>query len=109
MNTSQSIQIKRTPNVMLVKPGERLVVTDVQLSELADTYSYSYNAAQPYINEAVGYVLWPSIALAPNATVSLGITPFEDHTATQTVPCWTLVVLHHILSCISITVQHIIR
>jgi len=68
MNTSQKIQFKRAPNVMLVKPGERLVVTGVELSELADIYSYSYNAAQPYINEAVGYVLWPSIAVTVTVT-----------------------------------------
>lgn len=54
---------------MLVKPGGRLSFTGVELAQLADVYSYSFKADQPYINQAVGYVLWPSISLSPNATV----------------------------------------
>lgn len=59
------------PSNQFVKPGETLTYQGAQLSRLADVFSYSYKASQPYINQAVGYVLWPSIVLAPNASVSL--------------------------------------
>jgi hypothetical protein len=52
-----------------VQPGQTLSYTGAVLSELADVFAYSYQPNQPYINQAVGYVLWPSIVLAPNATV----------------------------------------
>jgi hypothetical protein len=58
------------PSNQFVKPGETLTYQGSQLSRLADVFSYSYQASQPYVNQAVGYVLWPSIVLAPNASVS---------------------------------------
>jgi hypothetical protein len=66
----QAISFSGAPSKQFIKPGETLLYRDVQLDQLADTFSYSFSPSQPYINQAVGYLLWPSIALAPNVTVS---------------------------------------
>jgi hypothetical protein len=33
--------------------------------------AYTFTPSQPYINEGIGYGLWPSVALAPGAQVSV--------------------------------------
>lgn len=67
----QSTDFQRAPSNQFVQPGQTLSFKGAVLSELADVFAYTYQPSQPYINQAVGYVLWPSIALAPNATVSM--------------------------------------
>lgn len=56
---------------MLVKSGGVLVFSNTQLFNLAPGAAYTYSSSAPYRSTGQGTTTWPSIAVAPNATVVL--------------------------------------
>jgi hypothetical protein len=57
-------------SAMMVDTGGYLLFNNVMFSDIANATAYTYRASQPYVNKGVGYGLWPTIALAPQALVS---------------------------------------
>jgi hypothetical protein len=57
------------PNVMLVQPGGALTFRNVGLSNIANADAFQPAPSQPYRNAGTGYGYFPSVVLAPNATV----------------------------------------
>lgn len=66
----QTLDFSKVPNAFLVQPGGRLTFSGLQLINLAAIWDYLYSTSQPYRSIARGRATWPSIGLAPNATVS---------------------------------------
>jgi hypothetical protein len=58
------------PSAILVEQGGFLLFNNVRVADLASTTDYTYSASQPYVNQGVGYGLFPTITLAPRGTVS---------------------------------------
>lgn len=56
-------------NAMLVDNGAHLAFHDILLSDFAHVAMYQYTTAQPYINQGVGWPLWPTVAMAPDSQV----------------------------------------
>ncbi|KAF6265891.1 hypothetical protein COO60DRAFT_768188 [Scenedesmus sp. NREL 46B-D3] len=65
------LNISGMPNMMLIGPGGLLVFQNIILSDIAQSDAYVYSPAQPYRSQGPGTGTWPSIALAPNATLVL--------------------------------------
>jgi hypothetical protein len=58
------------PGAILVEKGGFLLFNNVRIAELASTTDYQYSDSQPYVNQGVGYGLFPTIGVAPGGTVS---------------------------------------
>lgn len=68
----QTLDFQQLPNAILVDTGGLLTFKDILIADIAPGPAYSYTAAQPWRNAGVGFPMWPTVALAPDATVSLG-------------------------------------
>jgi hypothetical protein len=69
-NSLQTLDFNKMANAMYVKSGAVLLLRNIQVFNLAPQQAYSYSSRQPYRSTGQGTTTWPSIALAPNATVS---------------------------------------
>jgi hypothetical protein len=69
-HTAYTLNYQRLPYAMLVKSGGVLVFSNIQLFNLAPGATFTYNSSTPYRSTGQGTTTWPSIGLAPNATVS---------------------------------------
>jgi hypothetical protein len=67
----QTINFNKIPYAVRVEGGATLVFTNVQLFNLAPASAYSYSSSTPWRSTGQGTTSWPSIGLAPNATVRL--------------------------------------
>jgi hypothetical protein len=66
-----TLNFNRLPYAMLVQSGGVLVFSNTQLFNLAPGASFTYSSSTPYRSTGQGVTTWPSIALAPKATVCL--------------------------------------
>lgn len=69
-DTRPNIDFSGMASAMMVDTGGYLLFNNVMFSDLGNAAAYTYSDSQPYINRGVGYGLWPTIALAPQALVS---------------------------------------
>ncbi|WIA11808.1 hypothetical protein OEZ85_011900 [Tetradesmus obliquus] len=65
------LDVSRIASMMLVGPGGLLTLQNIILSDIASADQYVYSDAQPYRSQGAGTGTWPTIALAPNATLVL--------------------------------------
>jgi hypothetical protein len=70
-DTRPALNFNGMANAILVEPTGFLLFNNVRIADFASTQAYTYTPSQPYINRGIGYGLWPSIALAPGALVSI--------------------------------------
>ncbi|WIA31940.1 hypothetical protein OEZ86_002799 [Tetradesmus obliquus] len=63
------LSVSRIASMMLVGPGGLLTLQNIILSDIASADQYVYSDAQPYRSQGAGTGTWPTIALAPNATL----------------------------------------
>jgi hypothetical protein len=67
----QTINFNAIPYAVRVEGGATLVFTNVQLFNLAPAPAYSYSSSTLWRSTGRGTTSWPSVGLAPNATVGL--------------------------------------
>jgi hypothetical protein len=67
----QTINFNVIPYAMRVESGVTLVFSNVQLFNLAPASAYSYSNNTPWRSTGQGTTTWPSVGMAPNATVGL--------------------------------------
>jgi hypothetical protein len=79
-NILHTINFNRLPYAMSVERGGVLVFGYVQLFNLAPAAAYSYSTSTPWRSTGQGTTSWPSIGLAPNATVCVVICLCVAHT-----------------------------
>jgi hypothetical protein len=72
-NVLHTINFNRFPYAISVERGGLLVFGYVQLFNLAPAAAYTYSASTPWRSTGQGTTSWPSIGLAPNATVCVVI------------------------------------
>lgn len=65
----QLLSFGNIPNAVSVEGGAVLTLRGLILADIALSAAYQYTPAQPWRNAGVGFPLWPSIVLEPNATV----------------------------------------
>lgn len=64
-----TLNFNRIPYAMGVVSGATLVFTNIQLFNLAPESAYTYSSDRSWRSTGQGTTTWPSIGLAPNATV----------------------------------------
>lgn len=64
-----SLNVSAMPGVLLVGPNSKLHLESMELADVAERTAYVYSAAQPWRNAALGFGIWPSLALSPGAQV----------------------------------------
>lgn len=69
-STLHTIDLSSFSYAMFVESNAILLFDSVQLFALAPAAAYSYSAATPWRSTGAGTTTWPSIGMAPNATVS---------------------------------------
>lgn len=65
------LSFESVPNAILVETGGMLLFNNIRLAGIAKEADYTYSSAQPYLNKGWANGLWPTVALAPGALVSL--------------------------------------
>eukprot|EP00883_Tetradesmus_obliquus_P005433 jgi/Sobl393_1/1585/SZX64196.1 len=63
------LNVSKIASMMLVGPGGLLTLQNIILSDIASADQYVYSDAQPYRSQGAGTGTWPTISLAPNATL----------------------------------------
>jgi hypothetical protein len=61
------------PGIMRVDSNAIFIMSNVQLYNGAPQAAYTYSAATPFRSTGLGVATWPSLVLAPNATVRVAI------------------------------------